>query len=363
MVINSHPTFRISSALKNLIGKELITDEFIAIFELVKNCFDANAKKATIIFENIYKTDSRIIIVDDGKGMDDEDLVNKWLFVAYSAKKEGTEDYRDKIKSKRVFAGAKGVGRFSCDRLGSKLNLITIKKVSNPTIENLEVDWEKFEQDANTEFIEIETNHRTLNKTSYKIHHGTILEISELRDNWNRERILKLKHSLEKLIKPDKDNQAKDFQIEIICEEEIANDKKEKEQRSKVNGVIQNLIFQKLEQKTTKIESEISEDGKIITTKLTDRGSWIYTIKEHNRYSIEKNKSKDFLNNISIKLFQLNRSAKKNFTMDMGIEPVKYGSVFMYKNDFRIYPFGEEGDDSLHIDRRKAQGYSRFLGD
>ena len=47
---------------------------------------------------------------------------------------------------------------------------------------------------------------------------------------------------------------------------------------------------------------------------------------------------------------------------DMNVEVVKYGSVFIYKNGFRIYPFGEEGDDTLQIDRRKQQGYNRFLG-
>ena len=84
--------FKISSGLKNIIGKELITDEFVAVFELVKNSFDANAKKVEIMFEN--QTDlnkGKITIKDNGKGMNDVDLKSKWLFVAYSAKKEGTE--------------------------------------------------------------------------------------------------------------------------------------------------------------------------------------------------------------------------------------------------------------------------------
>ena len=46
----------------------------------------------------------------------------------------------------------------------------------------------------------------------------------------------------------------------------------------------------------------------------------------------------------------------------MGMRSVKYGSVFMYKNGFRVYPYGEPGEDLLLIDRRKAQGYNRFLG-
>ena len=102
-----HLQFKISSFLKDLIGRELITDEFVAVFELVKNSFDANAKHVQIIFENQHNPETaKIIICDDGRGMDNADLRNKWLFVAHSAKRDGTEDkdYRDKIQNRRVFA-------------------------------------------------------------------------------------------------------------------------------------------------------------------------------------------------------------------------------------------------------------------
>lgn len=46
----------------------------------------------------------------------------------------------------------------------------------------------------------------------------------------------------------------------------------------------------------------------------------------------------------------------------MGIESVNYGSVFIYKNGFRVYPYGEPEKDFMNIDRRKAQGYNRYLG-
>ena len=59
--------FRISSALKNIIGSDLISDDFIAVFELVKNSYDAHATKVEIIFEDIYSKDAKIIIKDDGK--------------------------------------------------------------------------------------------------------------------------------------------------------------------------------------------------------------------------------------------------------------------------------------------------------
>lgn len=350
--------FKISSFLKDLIGRELITDEFVAVFELVKNSFDAHAKKVKVIFEHQYDPQTaRIIIWDNGRGMDKSDLQNKWLFVAHSDKRDGTEDkdYRDKIQHKRTFAGAKGVGRFSCDRLGRYLNLITKKDTPAALIENLKIDWTSFEEDSNREFVDIKVERNVLSDTDYtSFSNGTILEISGLRDIWDRDRIKKLKVSLEKLINPIQGNDVDDFAIEIIAKEELLQDKKEKDDRDKVNGVVKNIVFERLGLKTTQIKVSITNHGGTITTTLTDRGTEIYTLKERNSY--------DKLYDIDIVLFVLNRAGKINFKKIMGVDSVKYGSVFIYKNGFRIYPFGEEGDDTLQIDRRKQQGFYRYLG-
>ena len=189
--------FKISSALKNIIGRDLINDDFIAVFELVKNAYDAHASEVDIIFERDDISFKKIIISDNGKGMNYSDLINKWLFVAYSAKKEGTEEdnyeYRDKIKVKRAYAGAKGIGRFSCDRLGSNLYLESIKDEENAKIEALITDWEKFDNDLNDEFVNISVLHETLNNSSYQKDKGTVLEITNLRSDWNRDKLLKLK--------------------------------------------------------------------------------------------------------------------------------------------------------------------------
>ena len=363
--MSNKETFKISAALKNLIGKELITDEFVAVFELVKNSFDAYAKKVEIIFENLNagKENAKLIIKDNGKGMNYDDLKDKWLFVAYSAKVDGTEDknsetgkdYRDKIQENRVFAGAKGIGRFSCDRLGKRLNLITIKDEPHPKIEKLFVDWEVFEKDQSKQFVNIKVDHDVIYSTLYKdFRKGTILEILDLRDNWDRERLLKLKHSLEKLINPNQENDSKKFSIELIVKEEFLHDKEVDSEREKVNGPIKNFIFETLDVKTTQIKTEITNKGETIESTLIDRGRQIYKLVEKNPYSIQSN--------IRIHLFQLNRAAKINFKKLMGIDAVSYGSVFLYKNEFRIYPFGEEGEDILGIDRRKAQGWARHLG-
>lgn len=353
--------FRISSALKDIIGRELITNDFIAVFELVKNSFDAHAKRIDIIFEGLTSDAPRLIIKDNGKGMDRVDLEKKWLFVAYSAKKEGTEDYRDKIQSNRTHAGAKGIGRFSCDRLGKNLTIYSKKKVSTPTINQLEVHWEDFEKDAHQEFINIPVIYSTTRNNPYDLRKGTVLEITGLRESWDREKLLVLKKSLEKLVNPNQENDPKGFDIHLTAPDEEEEDRTvpSDEPWNKVNGKVKNLIFEDIGFKTAKIRVQVTANGERIITRLEDRGHLIYEIEEENPYSTGSEK----LHGIDIHLFAMNRSAKLTFTRKMGIRVVEYGSVFLYKNGFRIHPFGDEvGGDVFSIDRRKAQQGSRALG-
>jgi signal transduction histidine kinase len=339
-MIENKLQFKISAALKSIIGKDLITNKYIAIFELVKNSFDAYAENSELIFNK-----DKVIIKDDGKGMDYDDIKNKWLFVAYSAKEDDSEDknyvdYRKKINKRKTFAGAKGIGRFACDRLGAKLKLISIKEKNNPKVESIEVFWESFEKDPKNNFIDIKVKHQTLEKNPYpEIKHGTILEITDLRENWTKDDIDKLNRHLAKLINPIQKQKDDFFNISITF------DKKKK--------IIEN--FDKLALKTTQIASSISADGKYINTEVIDRGEKIYKVKEKNQW-------KDTLSDIEVRLFYLSKPTKISFKHLMGIESVNFGSVFLYKNGFRVFPFGEVGDDSLNIDRRKAQGYARFLG-
>ncbi|WP_396193255.1 sensor histidine kinase [Flavobacterium sp.] len=371
--------FKISSALKNIIGSDLISDDFIAVFELVKNAYDAHASKVEITFDHIYSDNAKIIIKDNGKGMNYDDLINKWLFVAYSAKKEGTEeesyDYRDKIKVKRAYAGAKGIGRFSCDRLGGELYLETIKDETNSKVETLLTQWDKFEGDIKEEFVNISVLHETIQKSNYNIEYGTVLEITKLKSVWNREKILDLKDSLARLINPNNINNEDNFEIQIIAEEELLRDNEQKEKnliqvdhdkspldieqvdyfRIVNTPKIKNLVFETLKIKTTKIISKVlDKDNKKIETSLIEGGKLVYKIIEENKY--------ENLHNVECELYYLNRSAKVNFFKKMGVHSVEYGHIFVYKNGLRIYPYGDRNEDPLRMDNRKSQGHSRYIG-
>ena len=355
--------FSVKAGIKNIVGKDLIADDNIAIFELVKNSYDAYASKVIITFE-----DNKIIIADDGKGMSIDDIEKKWLALAYSAKKNGDEDngidqtflerrksYRDHIQEKRKYAGAKGIGRFSCDRLGEEL-LLSTKKINTNTIEQLKIDWKDFEKQDNIDFSEIKITHNSFHEDETSIafpnnaKSGTILEITKT-SLWDRAKILSLKHSLEKLINPFSDDN--DFSIEIICNGELTNDKEEELEREKVNGIIQNSILDIIKLKTTKVEVKV--DSNKVITKIIDRGILIYHISE-------ENKNSSLIDNLEINLFFLNRSAKINFKKRMNLDAVNYGSIFLFKNGFRVQPYGNMGDDSWGLDFRAQQGYNRFLG-
>ena len=353
---NKQLSFRISSALKNIIGKDLITDKYIAVFELVKNAYDAGASLVNIGIHNLNANNPTITISDNGCGMNYNDIIDKWLFVAYSEKKERNKpnknDYRDRIK--RNVAGAKGVGRFSCDRLGSKLTLYS-KSNDDIWTNKLTIDWDNFEADDTNEFTEINVEYMQVSSMPNGFTSGTIIEISNLRESWDRPSILFLKKSLMKLISPNADTYEDSFYITLTVPDEEANDNKVKSKRDVVNGRIENDVFEKLDIKTTNISVSIDTEGKTISTTLTDRGEDIFKI-------IEANTSYRLLKGIDISVFYLNTIAKTNFTRIMGLHAVNYGSIFVYKNGFRIYPYGNPGEDFFGIDKRKAQGYNRYLG-
>lgn len=348
--------FRVSSHLKDIIGRDLVTNEFVAVFELVKNAFDAKAKRVDISFD---LDNDEIWIVDNGKGMDEDAIRNRWLFVAYSAKADGTEDggsradYRNRIRPAGQFAGSKGIGRFSCDTLGETLTLYSRKKKSEDT-QKLWVEWEQFEADSRQLFQKIGVQLSSIDDfpdgapIKLPTSSGTALRIGNLRSTWNAEDILRLRRYLEKLIDPFGTTTDTPVYISVkdssLDEEAIAN----------LEGPVGNDLRDLLAEKTTRIEVGIEDRG--ILTSLVDRGRTVYRISEKNEYQGLMG------SNVKVEIFYLNRSAKHTFTSRMGVRPVEFGSVFLFLNGFRIFPIGEENDDTLGLNRRKQQGQTRYLG-
>ena len=319
--------FKVSSGLKDIIGKDLITNELVAIFELVKNGYDADATEINLII-NSYE--NYIIIQDNGKGMNRDDIENKWLFVAHSEKKD----------SDKVYAGSKGIGRFSCDRLGTKLKLISHK---DDEISELEIDWGEFEKDSLTKFEELDVKYTSLDvvEDSFIQKSGTILTISKLRETWDLNRVNKVISALQRLVNPFVDDGKIKINVKYISSSPGI---------AELDEYISNDIATVLDKKTIYIECDIKETEISIT--LYDKEKIIYSFK------IENN---TILKDIYFKIYYLSTAAKNNFTRIMKTEPKNYGSIFLYKNNFRIFPYGEVDFDAFGLNLRKGQGYNRYL--
>ena len=335
--------FQVNAGIKNIVGKELIHSDSIAIIELIKNSKDADATKSIIRFINEQKSqDSSLIISDNGKGMTLNDLKNKWLNVAYSEKKENILN--------KLYAGNKGVGRFSCDRLGKNLTLYT--KAQKGNYIKLSIKWEDFENKGiNDEMSTIPVLAQELSKNDFlqeinvqNFTTGTILKIENLRETWPATKLRKLIAELEKF-SPSIDD---DFSIFLYSDNQdntIAN---------KLNKRIENNILEKVSFKTTHIESSIDAEGKNIHTTL------YYQNKEVYRYSVRNPFPK--LKNIKTVIHYIDPLARSYFTRTVGITPVEYGSIFLFYNNFRISPYGNVKNDWLGLDQRKAQGRARYFG-
>ena len=232
----------------------------------------------------------------------------------------------------------------------------------------LEVDWTWYEEDAKREFGDIaialsEQPDFPKAVKQYAKQTGTILEIKHLRSLWDRAQLLGLRRELAKLINPFQSNN-NNFNIIITAPAEKDTDQATSDGARPtddvdslpiVNGPISNTILDVLKQKTTSVLVDISSRN-VLTTTLHDRGEKIYETREDNPYPGLTDAS------IEAEVYFLNRSAKAVFARRMGLPSVQFGSIFLFRNGFRVFPIGNQEDDFFGLARRHQQGTRRFLG-
>jgi signal transduction histidine kinase len=185
-----------------LLGRDLITDRITAVFELVKNCYDANAQNVNVIFSDVSEKNpsSKILIKDDGHGMTFDDINNKWMVIGTASKRQ--EKYSPPPYQRR-YVGEKGVGRFAVDKLGGRL-LIKTKKEGETRRLNVEINWEKYENLAKgtqlTLFTDVDNIYYFEDAPSEE--HGTTLEITAVNEVWTKKDTDRLYKELSKIVSP-----------------------------------------------------------------------------------------------------------------------------------------------------------------
>ncbi|MEX5610156.1 ATP-binding protein [Pseudomonas protegens] len=132
--------FEFSARVTLQLGRESISSSTVAISELIKNSYDADAEKTSVSFHLKNHATSTLIIQDDGNGMSPEILFSHWLKIGTDNK---STNERSEIK-RRVLTGAKGLGRLGIDRLCKKLVLYTKTKEMDKAIQ-LNIEWRRFE--------------------------------------------------------------------------------------------------------------------------------------------------------------------------------------------------------------------------
>lgn len=163
--------------IAELLGVQNFSTDESAILELVKNAYDASASFVKLIFEN-----DTLTVIDDGIGMNVDDIKEKWMHVGKS-----TKEYRTVLENNqiRVLAGSKGVGRFALARLGEAASVLSKKDDYAGVV--WETDW-----NASTVAID-----ETLAEK------GTKIVIKNLRIKWNKKKVENLASFLSKTYNDD----------------------------------------------------------------------------------------------------------------------------------------------------------------
>ena len=173
--------FSVDAKIVERLGEQLVAKKTTALSELIKNAYDADAKTVTVHFTGTEAPGGKITIVDDGLGMTFEGLVSGFMTISTSDKLRNPLSTR----FKRPRAGKKGIGRFSVQKIGRRLKLVTKQRAASHHL-CVDIDWDKFQSGAKLTSI---ANKVYTDKTNYDFDEGTILEISDVREAWTSSNI------------------------------------------------------------------------------------------------------------------------------------------------------------------------------
>lgn len=365
-------TFKLRARLLKLLGEELIGSQHLAIFELVKNAYDADADKVTVSINNpLNKEKATISILDNGTGMTIQTIENEWLELGTDNKEKAVEANILTKKYKRLPLGAKGVGRFAAYKLGNTLTVYTKTKedgeyklmvdikeaLKNKYIDEVIVSIEKIEKDS--ERIKTET--------------GTEVIISNLLNPLDRRTVLSLNREFLTIMSPfeywgyKNKKIDKSFKIDLVCEE-FEEDIKEISLKEIINSSMYRFkfIFEKgklsykykfapntqLQQAANLLERSIEETDQDLKLLLkTD------PVKAPSYYeNLGKIEGIFYVYDFDTNIMQYynNKQTLKEYTKSNS-------GVRVYRGGVRVYNYGVIGNDWLELDQDRIDNPSKYI--
>lgn len=355
MIAQGKGNFVARARLMLVLGEQLITDEVAAVYELIKNSYDADATQVKIRLEQVTDpSKGRIEIKDNGSGMSLKTLLTGWLELATSQKARGPDEPpRLSPKRNRVYLGEKGIGRLAVHKLGNRTEIIT-RLEGSAQESRMVIDWTEFEDDQRfLESIPISWEERLpqvfVKGSEDGFESGTLIIVLNLRP-WTRDKMVKLSRGIDAIISPLFG--LKDFEPQLII-----NDREAPEE-SKKN------VFDYLDSVPYKFEATIDATGK---------ASYVYTFRRLDFPELNRTVSRtkdirhpdDFPKNrkpvcgpVRFRLFswELLRGEKKELFGDTAIydEVVRPNTgVKVFRDGFRVLPYGDRDNDWLGMDKRR----------
>ena len=350
--------FRPRARLIKTLGEELISSDIVGVIELVKNSYDADAevveisiagdvvtrpdpdakgkKKKSQPEKYIRREGASMVVWDSGCGMSLDTILKAWMEPATISKKTNKFSH----SKTRKFTGEKGIGRFATAKIASRLEMITQTRGGDRIVVNF--DWSDFGDDSYLDEV----------KCKWEVfkgkdgESGTTLKLYDLREDWTEDKIKELRLALSRLINPV--SPVEEFLIDLKLPGEL----KHLEGDIKPSEVFSNPRYS--------IKGFVSEVGKANIAYVGGDGleeSFQLSIMLRNpvrspscgpfKFDIRVwDLDKDGLTPLSEKLDMKISKLKKELKQLSGIN--------VYRDNFRVFPYGESGNDWLRLDQRRV---------
>lgn len=349
-------TFRVNPWLLTLLGDQLIRDASVAVFELVKNAYDADATESSVVLEHLSTASTgRIVIQDDGVGMDERILRDVWMVIGTDYRRSQREQKTRTPRFHRFPLGEKGLGRLSIHKLGRFIRLITREKNAHELV--MEFDWDKLETAKDLDSASVLMKRR--NPTTFVGgKHGTRLEVSRLRESWTRGDVRRLHRAVNSLCSPFKG--PTDFAATLAApgseswlEGMFSSESASKCALYHVHGFFEGATGECEYRFTPPPGTE---------RKLSPRSARVRVLalqRREGRKSIPIDLSVYQIGRVDFEfwLFDRDPSVLRAVTDDIkGLKDYldENGGIRVYRDGIRVYDFGEPGNDWLNLDLRRV---------
>ena len=334
--------FTIDAELLRELGERLVGKPHVALAELVKNSYDADATEVTI---NFIPDENSIKIIDNGHGMTFDEFKNFWMRIGTTHKRE-----KQSKKLGRLMTGSKGVGRLAVQFLANKLTIITIPADKNHKWLKAQINWNKAIETKSAEtkeLTEVEVTYDEFNRkpSDTRDLQGTSIILEELKDEWTEDSIEDLASELWWL-QPPLNSSTGDSKDQFKIHFRSAQKDYSKAFVDQMNA-IKRIWIARLVGKTEdgEVEFSLQFQGEQPTNHKYKIADFI-----HNNGAFNKVKNLNKCR-FEIRIYNLSHRQKFGIKVDTAREYFrKYGGVHVYDGGFRLPYYGSSESDWLKLE-------------